>query len=119
MIHKNGKRYEPYTNKEIEDSLVKMHTKKQHKKQAAQSLSQHTNKSKSKNGDGFDRAFEEEMKFAAELKTKEDAKEAKVAEKKKAEKDKEARFKKVQPDGLVHKDGKRIDPETGVAVDEN
>jgi len=40
LIHKGGKRFEPYTNKEIEDgnTLVKMHTKKAHKKQATQSL---------------------------------------------------------------------------------
>ena len=28
LIHKNGKRYEPFTNKQVDDSLVKMHTKK-------------------------------------------------------------------------------------------
>ena len=39
LIHKDGKRFEPYTNKEVkdvEDSLVKMHTKKQKSKQDAQ-----------------------------------------------------------------------------------
>jgi len=59
------------------------------------------------------------MKFAAELKKKEDVKGEKVAKKEKSNKDKEERFKHVQADGLVHKDGKKIDPETGVAVDEN
>ena len=82
-------------------------------------MSQHSTKSKAKDGDGFDRAFEEEMKFAAELKSKKEAKEAKTAEKQLAKKEKEERFKHVQADGLIHKDGKRIDPESGATVDEN
>jgi len=41
LIHKNGKRYEPYSNKEVEDvDMVKMHTKKHHKKQELQNMSQ-------------------------------------------------------------------------------
>ena len=44
-------------------------------------MSQHSTKSKAKTGDGFDRAFEEEMKFAAEQKSKREAKETKSAEK--------------------------------------
>lgn len=59
------------------------------------------------------------MKYAAEQKAKDDTTKEKDAGAKLAEKAKEERFKHVQADGLVHKDGKRIDPETGIAVDEN
>lgn len=38
LVHKDGKRFEPYTGKEIEDSLVKTHTKKEHKKHETQSM---------------------------------------------------------------------------------
>ena len=32
LIHKNGKKYEPFTNKEVDDAFVKLHTKKDKKK---------------------------------------------------------------------------------------
>lgn len=33
--------------------------------------------------------------------------------------EKKERLAHVEVDGLVHKDGKKIDPETGIEVDEN
>jgi len=78
LIHKEGKRFEPFTNKEIEDGgLIKMHTKKHQKKQEPQAMSQSAQKSKAP--DGFDVAFEEEMKFAADNKAKEDKKAQNIA----------------------------------------
>jgi len=77
-------------------------------------MSQSTNGQKSK--DGFDVAFEEEMKFAADTKAKEAKEKQHIAQITKAKEDLE---KSIQPDGLVHKDGKRFDPTNGTEIDEN
>ena len=56
------------------------------------------------------------MKFAAELKAKDTAAKQHIAQVKKAKEDLD---KSIQPDGLVHKDGKRMDPTTGDEINEN
>ena len=59
LIHKDGKRFEPFTNKEVEETYVKVHTKHEHKKkQEPQSIVQTKSKKEM-----WDDDFEEKEKI--------------------------------------------------------